>query len=315
MAHGIAALMLGRAKDARDEFDQAAAIFRDRCTGVAWELDTVANLSLCAIARLGDLAELRKRWSSLLKETRGLGGHYAYTTLNTYYATILRLADDDPHGARCALEAVAESSPRRSFHLQDLAAFCSHVHVLLYEGEWQAAWDLVQSFRPSYDRSLLPRVQMLRIEQLELRARCAIAAAYGMRDPEPLWKSAERDAAKLERERMPAATAHACLIRSGLALARSQTSAAVALLADSARRYDAAEMRLEATIARRLLGNLLGDDQGRELIRESDAWLVEQHVRNLDRMSAMLAPAFQSGSRGDTHEDPPHSWSGLPRER
>ena len=43
-------------------------------TAVAWELDTVANLSLWAVTRMGDLAELRRRWAALLKETRGRGG-------------------------------------------------------------------------------------------------------------------------------------------------------------------------------------------------------------------------------------------------
>src|SRR5262249_23509842 len=70
MAHAIAALMFGRWKEARDTFDQSSAIFRERCTGVAWELDTVANLSLLAVTHLGDLAELRKRWSNLLKDMR-----------------------------------------------------------------------------------------------------------------------------------------------------------------------------------------------------------------------------------------------------
>ena len=57
LADATAALMLGRWREAREAFERAEVIFRDRCTGVAWELDTVHNLALWATNHMGDLAE------------------------------------------------------------------------------------------------------------------------------------------------------------------------------------------------------------------------------------------------------------------
>src|SRR5262249_2275782 len=58
LARAVAALMIGRWRAARDAFDRAEEVFRHRCTGVAWELDLIANLSLLAITQMGDLLEL-----------------------------------------------------------------------------------------------------------------------------------------------------------------------------------------------------------------------------------------------------------------
>src|SRR5260370_2630047 len=76
LAHATAALMLGRWREARESFDRAEAILRDRCTGVAWELDTVHNLALWATTHMGDIAELLRRWPVLFQEAQERGDLY-----------------------------------------------------------------------------------------------------------------------------------------------------------------------------------------------------------------------------------------------
>src|SRR5262249_47919403 len=73
LAHATAALMVGRWSEARAAFDCAEAIFRDRCTGVSWELDTVHNLALWATTSMGDLNELRRRCPVLIQEALARG--------------------------------------------------------------------------------------------------------------------------------------------------------------------------------------------------------------------------------------------------
>ena len=207
LARATTALLFGRWREARESFDTAEAIFRDRCTGVAWELDTVHNLALWATTHMGDLATLRGRWPVLLQEAQERGDLYAITTLNTFFMTLLRLADDDPEGARRELAAVMGRWSHRGFHVQHGNAFRAEVHIDLYRGDGRSAWSRMRQHWGLYRRSQLLRVQMLRIELLELRGRSALAAARTARRPAALLRAAARDARRLEREREPWARA------------------------------------------------------------------------------------------------------------
>ncbi|HEX3449899.1 MAG TPA: protein kinase, partial [Isosphaeraceae bacterium] len=54
LARGVESVMLGRWKAAQTALDQAEQIFRNRCTGVTWERDTVHNFVLWALMQLGE---------------------------------------------------------------------------------------------------------------------------------------------------------------------------------------------------------------------------------------------------------------------
>jgi tRNA A-37 threonylcarbamoyl transferase component Bud32 len=303
LARAIAALMLGRWPDARLWFDRAEEIFRARCTGVAWELDTVQSLALSAITQSGDLNELRSRWPVLLKEAQGRGDLYASTTLNTDHMTILRLADDDPETARRDLEHAMGRWSHRGFHVQHSTAMRARTFIDLYQNQGAAAWERLQAHRQAYERSMLLRIQMLRVEFFELHARAALAAAAYASNPRPLIRAAERDAGRLEREHEPWALAHAHLIRAGIAAARGDRTAAIPLLTDAIERFEAARMRLTAAAARRRLGLLLGGVQGRELILAADTWMASQHIRVPARMAATYAPGFRELPSSDSDPD------------
>ena len=96
LARGTADYLVGHWKSARQYCEQAEAIFRDRCTGVAWELDTVQAFGLWALSHLGETAELSRRWPILLKEARERGDLYAVMNLSTYLMSIVRLAAGAP---------------------------------------------------------------------------------------------------------------------------------------------------------------------------------------------------------------------------
>jgi hypothetical protein len=51
-------------------------------------------------------------------------------------------------------------------------------------------------------------------------------------------------------------------------------------------------MSAHTAAARRRLGQLVGGDQGRELIEAADAWMTGQGVRNPVRMTRVYAPGF-----------------------
>jgi serine/threonine protein kinase/tetratricopeptide (TPR) repeat protein len=299
LARATTALLFGNWRQARESFDRAEAIFRDRCTGVAWELDTAHNLALWATTHMGDLATLQRRWPVLLQEAQGRGDLYAITTLNTFFMALLRLADDDPDGARRELAAVMGRWSHRGFHIQHGNAVRAEVHVDLYCGSGAAAWARMRQHWGAYRRSQLLRVQMLRIEQLELRGRSALAAARTALRPGPLLRAAARDAGRLEREHEPWARAHAQLLRAGIATVRGDRRRAVAGLYAAAAQFETLEMHLHAAACRRRLGELLVGAPGEALINEADQWMRKQTIRDPARMTSVYAPGLTPSSGSD----------------
>ena len=106
MSRGMGTLLLGRWKQAQTWFDHGESLLRDHCTGVTWERDTARNLALWALLHMGKIAELKRRWSLLIKEAQECGDRYAATTLTTFYMAPIRLAADDPTGIEEDLAAV-----------------------------------------------------------------------------------------------------------------------------------------------------------------------------------------------------------------
>jgi hypothetical protein len=287
---GVAAYLEGRWKDAVAADDRAEQLYRERCTGVAWELDLIHAFSLWALARMGQAAELGRRLPMLLREARERRDLFAIANLGTYATTMVRLADDDPDGAeRESREAMAQWS-RGGFHMQHRVAVLGDVHIKLYGGGGRAAWDFLSKFWPAYQRSLLKRTQIIRIDMLNLRALGAMAAAATDPTPAAFLRSAAADARRLESEGTPLADAHARSIRAALAAAQGDRGAAAELLAQATTLFDAADMGLHAAALRHRLGRLVGGGRGRELTEQATRWMEGQGIRRPDRMAATFAP-------------------------
>ena len=201
MARGASALMLGQWKLAQAGLDQAEQIFRNHCTGVTWERDTVHNFVLWALMQLGEMAELKRRWTVLYRESHERGDLYAATMLTDL------LHDHDQAGQKRAarirreLEAVVDRRDGRMFNLQHSSAFESLIHYHLYRGDITHAWARIVAIWPEYSQSMLLRIQMIRIHMLELRARTALAMAERVNQSAIYLRQAKNDARRLEARR------------------------------------------------------------------------------------------------------------------
>ena len=130
------------------------------------------------------------------------------------------------------------------------------MHIDLYRGDVTRAWARLGAVWPEYTRSLLFRVQLIRIQLLEMRARTAVAAAERSQQPEPLLVMAERDAQSLEREGQAWAIAHAHYVRAAIAACREDAVGAVEGLSRAADLYERADMPLSAQVMRYRLGEI-----------------------------------------------------------
>jgi serine/threonine protein kinase len=293
MGRGVVAYLEGRWRDAQLNCDRAETIFRDHCTGVAWELDTANAFALWGLSHLGEVAELCRRWPILFTQARERGDLYAVMNLGTYLMSVVRLAANDPDTARAELRETMAQWSRQGYHVQHNDALWAAVQIELYCGAGLSAWGLIRQAWPALRRSLLLRVQFIRTSMHFLRARAALAAAAELRSSRPaearaLLATAARGARALERERMPCPSAYAHMIRGGLAALGGDTQRAAILLAEAVERFQAVDMQLCAASVRRRMGELAGGDRGHADIARADQWMTDQKIENPACMASMI---------------------------
>jgi len=290
LTDGINATTSGQWRKARTSSEQALAILRDQCVGLTWESNMAQNLVIWSLMYLGELGEVSRQVPVLLAEARSRGNLYLATELCTRSNYAWLAVDDPDEGERQTIESIGRWS-HKGFHRQHYSAMLARVQTALYRGDAEAGWRLLAEQDSVFRRSMLTRVQIFRIESSYMRARCALALAASGRHS-PRFLSIARDGARrIARERMPWSDPISLLLRAGIA---SLEGAPLALshLHDAADRFDRADMKLYAAVARRRIGELQDDERGRELAREADEWMAGQNIRSPARMTRMLAPGF-----------------------
>jgi hypothetical protein len=292
MIRGVASLMVGQWKAAQTSLDQAEQTFRNSCTGVAWERDTVQNFVLWALAQLGELAELRRRWTVLYRESQDRGDLYAAVMLTTWYKTLITLAANEHLESEAELEATVLRSQGRRFSLQHSTAFESLMHLYLYRGDVKKAWLRVNEIWPDYSRSMLLHIQTVRIDMIDLRARCALAMAERTNLPDPYVRQAGHDVRRLEREGLNWARAHAHYVRAGIAACSEDRGAALEEMKLAAQAYDEAEMPLRAQLMRFRMGEVQNDAESLAVREAAEARMQEQGIVSPVRWAGLYAPGF-----------------------
>jgi eukaryotic-like serine/threonine-protein kinase len=287
-ASGVADYLIGHWKQSAELCDRAAEVLRDRCTGVTWELTTAHRFMLSALLYLGELAEVSRRVPILLSAAIEQGNLSAATDLRTRM-NLIWLAADDPDRARAEVIEALKAWPHEGFHLQHHSSMLALAQIELYTGDAEVAWKHIQGQWKALENSMLLRIQVLRIEAMQLQARAALATA---RRRNHRLQVAKRMARQIANEHMRWADPFVCLVRAGIEHQRGETAKAVTQLTEAVAAFDLADMHLYAAAARRRLAEELGGDRGRQLRDDADAWMLDQKIKNPALMTRMLAPGF-----------------------
>ena len=291
LADGFIAVTLGRWKSVAAHGEQALTILRDQCVGVTWEINIAQNLMLWGLLYQGELGELSRRVPALLANARSSGNWYVATELCTRSGSVWLAADEPDEGERVTLEAIGRWS-HRGFHRQHYSAILTRIQIALYRGDAGGAWRLLDDLDSILRQTYLRRVQIMRIEALFLRGRSALAMASAGGRAGRFRSVARAAARRIARERMPWSDPMALLLRAGIAFLEGQTPVALRHLHDAADRFERADMRLLAAVARRRIGALQHDSTARELRRQADEWMAGQEIKNPAAMTRMWAPGF-----------------------
>jgi serine/threonine protein kinase/tetratricopeptide (TPR) repeat protein len=293
---GIAAFFEGRWSDCRNLLERAETLLKEQAAGVAFELDNVVYCTLFSLFQMGEVKELCDRVPRYLEDARERGDRYMTTNLRVRVSYLAHLAGDDAAGAREELaRAMEEWSNPRGFQNQHWWNLLGQAQIDLYARRGEAAWELVMQSWPALTRSFALRIQLIAILAHALRGRAALAAAADGREVEPLIRIAEGDAGWIESERMPWAGPLASLLRAGIATFRGDAQEILGKLEEAEMGYEAADMRLLASVCRFRRGQLLGGQKGGALIVAGTTFIAGQGIRSHERMADMLAPGRWPG--------------------
>jgi serine/threonine protein kinase len=291
LARGIAFALAGDWRDGQRQCDVAECIFRDSCTGAVWELGTAHRFALWPLMFMGEVVEINSRLPRLFKEACERDDLYEETNLSLAIRTFVRLAADEPQRARTELADVMDKWSQQGFHVQHMNRLFDETQIDLYQGDAERAWHRLAAAWPNLKRSHLLHVQQVRIVMLDLRARCALARVGG-KDSAAWLHRAQRDARALHREKSPWASALAHLVESAIAFCRGNVGRSAEILLAAIAGFSTTNMHLHHAIASRRLGQVLGNSSGQEMLRQAEEWMNRQTIRNLERMTALLAPGW-----------------------
>ncbi|MFL6246535.1 MAG: serine/threonine-protein kinase PknK [Thermoanaerobaculia bacterium] len=282
MARSLESYYLGMFRDSVQQADEAESIFRERCTGVSWEISTTSNYALCSLLYLGELGQLAQRVPQRLREAEEHGDLYAGLD-PVCRPGIMWLAADDPDAARRAVRQVMDRWSLQGFHFQHYLEMFAENQVDLYIGNWASAWRRSDERYPLMKSAFLLRIPQVKIEALHLVGRSALAAAKVTGDV-ALIERAEANAREIEKENAPWAQPFALALRAGAFALRGSREESVDTLAQAARMFEKWDLMLYAKAA--------DYRRGAAMRANAEEWLRFRGVKNVPNFVDVLMPGF-----------------------
>jgi hypothetical protein len=286
---GLASLLVGRWREAMDRFIVAEPLMRERAGEVRWPLDLLELYITAALWYLGDTAELARVLPLYLRDAQDRGDKLVERGLRSWRGNAVWLVLDRPDEALAHVDAVtAPRGPGQAFQLRHFYELASRVQIELYRGDAAAAYRLVREHWRALEKSLVMRVQTVRMDGWFVRGRAALAVAARDGDA-ALLAEAETMAAHIEAEEMAWGLPLAALLRATVAHRRGDAAAARAGLEAALAGFVDRDMALFAAVTRRRLGEVTGDAAA---IAAADAAMRAGRVVRPEAIAGMLAPGW-----------------------
>jgi hypothetical protein len=230
----------------------------------------------------------------VLREARERGDQYSLLMSRLGYCGMAWLAADDPDEARRqALGALAQPFPP-TFTWPIYQGALAQTHIDLYQGDGAAGWRRMEEAWAALKAGGMLRLQPVRIEMRELRARCAISAAShpdcDATRRRRMLRFAAGEARRIAREDVQWVAPFVDALRAGIAATTGDPRAATEFLEKAALGFEHMEMSLHAAGARLRVATLVGGPEGSRLAAEPRAWMVDHGVQDPGRIAALFHP-------------------------
>jgi tetratricopeptide (TPR) repeat protein len=283
----VLAVQCGQWRSAGPELERAETIFRGQCHGVIWELTNACLFRLASAYNLGDLKKLAAEVPARLLESEARGDLYGTTHLRLAPFHILWLASDRPDLAQKNADTAISEWSANGYLTQHYYHLIASTTTELYRGQPAEAARILAEAMPALRKSLLLRVQLVRMDTLFLRARIAVAQVTAAgRDV------ASRCARQMLAEKVPYAAAWSRLVLAAISAQEGRTDVAIEQLDRAAVELEDCGIQLFAAAARYRRGVLLGGEAGTADRQRAERWMNEQGILAPERMVQVLAPGF-----------------------
>ena len=300
------AFCAGRFGEAVAACQASERTFRERCSGVAWEISTVTAFLLTSLAMLGDLPALREAAERFTVDAEGRGDLFgvaegyggecvlAWWSMGSGGLALARASE-----ASARQGAQTERWPEKTSRRGELTELMATVHMKLIEGDPWPAWRMMLDHWEGLKSALIPSLQFYRSWVRHGRARAALAAAerLGRGEVRDGWTH-ERlldDARAMHREMAtdarPFGPPWAALIEAALAHADEDGNRTRAALERALTGFERASMALYREVTRLRLAGLTGSIRDRE---DAEQWLRLQGIPDPGALTDALVPGFRS---------------------
>ena len=295
IARGMADYQTGRWRAALAGFDEAARTLRQNSDRVVFEISCPRRIAVSALFRLGELDEMCRRVPEYLREAEQSGDLYGASAMRVGMGNAVWLIGDDPDTARAECERGGACLSRMlEFSRDHYYQLLAQVHIDLYVGDGEEAYQRLADSWPKLEKSMLLRIEVERVYALFLRGRAALATAMltpaGSARRRSLLAEIGRIRRRLAREELPGALAAADMLAAGVARLHDDIGRAVQLLTQAESGFRAAEMALAAAASRYRRGELIGGAAGTRLLGEGESWMHSEKVKNAAAMARLVAP-------------------------
>ena len=291
-AEGLVAMCQGRWRAGLEGFEEAHTLFVEHTTGIIFERDISRFYASLCVNWLGRWRENIAQLPTQLRQAEERADRFGEICYKAFFGHLPHLAVGDVERAERAIEHAESLLPERPVIVQHWYNVHARVELSLYTGEALAAWRHLDAWWPRLERAFIFDIQIVHIDALYHRGRCALALLQHPTEGAPpaskLQRQLRADTRRIDRERMLWGMVLSHLLKGCLAAHQGDPHAAEQAFEACEEAAIQTDMALFAAIARRRRGQVT--DGGSELIEDADAWLKGQGIADPRRLTRMMAP-------------------------
>ncbi len=278
----------GRWPIARALADEGVRMLRERCVGVAWEVDMGLGVRLKAFEPTGEIRALGEEAAQWSREAADRGDLYTQMVAAGLVAQH-DLARDDVASARQRFPRLLAGWKREPYTVQHYHATRLDVMADLYEGRPHDGVRKLEADWPAMKKIQIHRLSLSRIELAALQANVLLSAGH---DLNVVRRISKRLAAEARSDGPP----HAAMLRGWLASFEGRAEEARVLLDQARVGYAANDMGQWACATERLLAELRGDDAA---VARADNWFRSRGVVRPEAWARVFVPPLRAASIAD----------------